>query len=103
VVERGACTGTLASGDNACGVFQIDVVLEPGERRELLVLLGVGRAAVRRPRGLGGRCTVQRRRGPPSRRCARTGNDRLGALVVESPDSDFDSSDQRLERVTIAW
>jgi len=90
VVERGACTGSLASGDNACGVFQIDVVLEPGERRELLVLLGVGRAAV------AGRAARREMHSPAAARAALEAlrahwHDRLGALVVESPDSDFDS------------
>ena len=46
VVERGKCTGSLAFGDDACGVIQIDVDLEPGESRELIVLMGIGKAAV---------------------------------------------------------
>ena len=46
VVERGHCMGSEAMGDNACGVFQVELALEPGEEREFAVLLGVGRAQV---------------------------------------------------------
>lgn len=46
VVAEGQCRNTLAYGDNLCGTFQVDVSLEPGESRELFVLLGVGRGQV---------------------------------------------------------
>jgi cellobiose phosphorylase len=44
VVERGACTNSLAVGDNGCGVLQTRISLAPGETREFLVLMGVGMA-----------------------------------------------------------
>jgi len=44
VVERGQCTNSLAAGDNGCGVLEGRLHLDPGETRELLVLMGVGRA-----------------------------------------------------------
>jgi cellobiose phosphorylase len=44
VVEQGQCTNSLAAGDNGCGVLQTAIRLEPGEMREFLVLMGVGRA-----------------------------------------------------------
>ncbi|HOD45640.1 MAG TPA: hypothetical protein PKL21_12225, partial [Anaerolineaceae bacterium] len=43
-VERGACNNSNAYGDNACGSLQAGVTLQPGESRELLVLLGIGDA-----------------------------------------------------------
>lgn len=43
VVEHGKCTNSNAFCGNACGSMQTDVNLEPGESRELLVLLGVGK------------------------------------------------------------
>jgi N,N'-diacetylchitobiose phosphorylase len=90
VVERGSCTGSLAQGDDACGVFQVNLDLAPGERRELMVLMGVGRAAV------AGRAARQE---TPSTAAARTAlsalrsywHERLGALMVTSPDAEFDS------------
>ena len=46
VVQAGACTGSLAAGDNGCGVLQSDIVLAPGETKEFAVLMGIGRAGV---------------------------------------------------------
>ncbi|NQT26558.1 N,N'-diacetylchitobiose phosphorylase [candidate division KSB1 bacterium] len=46
VVEEGKCTGSLASGDNGCGVFQADLELASGESREVVVLMGIGTADV---------------------------------------------------------
>lgn len=43
-VIRGSCSNSRAYGDNACGSYQVDLELQPGETRELLVLLGVGDA-----------------------------------------------------------
>jgi cellobiose phosphorylase len=44
VVERGRCTNSLASGDNGCGVLKANLVFAPGETKEFVVLMGVGRA-----------------------------------------------------------
>jgi len=46
VVEKGKCTGSKAFGDDGCGSIQIDIELEPGQTKELVVLMGVGKAAV---------------------------------------------------------
>jgi cellobiose phosphorylase len=46
VVEKGKCTGSKAVGDDGCGSIQIDVELEPGQTKELVVLMGIGQAAV---------------------------------------------------------
>lgn len=45
-VESGACKGSLGYGDNPCGSLQTHIELEPGEEKELLVILGIGRADV---------------------------------------------------------
>jgi N,N'-diacetylchitobiose phosphorylase len=44
VVERGSCCNSLGYGDNPCGVLQVDLALNSGESKTLLVLVGVGRA-----------------------------------------------------------
>ena len=46
VVEQGRCKNSIAVGDNACGVLQVDVTLKPGESKELVVLMGIGKASV---------------------------------------------------------
>ena len=46
VVEKGKCTGSKAFGDDGSGSIQIDIELEPGQTKELVVLMGVGKASV---------------------------------------------------------
>ena len=90
VVEEGRCTGSLADGDNAAGVLQADLHLEPGESRTLIVLLGPGRADEV------GRAVVEDF-GSPERaeqelaKLKEHWHGRLGRLAVSTPDDDFDS------------
>lgn len=89
-VEQGRCGQSLADGDNGCGVWQADLALAPGESREVLVLLGVGRPE---REGQAARAAF------PDAAAARTAleavkaywHGRLGALTVQTPDPDFDS------------
>jgi N,N'-diacetylchitobiose phosphorylase len=46
VVEKGKCNNTLAYGDNPCGTLQAEIILEPGETKEILVIAGIGKAGV---------------------------------------------------------
>jgi cellobiose phosphorylase len=44
VVEKGKCQNSLGYGDNPCASLQFEIVLEQGESKELLVLVGIGKA-----------------------------------------------------------
>jgi cellobiose phosphorylase len=44
VVERGECFNSLAEAGNPCGTLQFDITLEPGETREMAILMGIGHA-----------------------------------------------------------
>jgi cellobiose phosphorylase len=44
VVEQGQCTNSDVYGDNSCGTLQADLTLQPGETREILIMLGIGDA-----------------------------------------------------------
>jgi N,N'-diacetylchitobiose phosphorylase len=46
VVAEGKCRNTVAVGDNACGTLQVDIDLKRGESKEIVVLMGIGSAAV---------------------------------------------------------
>ncbi len=46
VVENGKCTNSLAYGDNPCGTLQAEIILEPGETKEILVIAGIGAAGI---------------------------------------------------------
>ncbi len=45
-VENGSCNNSMAYGDNPCGALQADIVLDAGETKEFLVILGIGKAEV---------------------------------------------------------
>ncbi len=46
VVEKGKCNNYEAYGDNPCGSLQTGLELAPGETKEFVVLVGIGRADV---------------------------------------------------------
>jgi len=43
-VEKGKCSGSLGYGDNLCGSLQTDIILQAGETKEFLVIVGIGKA-----------------------------------------------------------
>ena len=90
VVEQGRCTGSLATGDDGCGTLQIDVELEPGQTREFVVLMGIGKAPVQGKK-------VARQFGDIGRvkaefeKLRRYWHKRLEGLSIHTPDPQFDS------------
>ncbi|MCP4684959.1 MAG: N,N'-diacetylchitobiose phosphorylase, partial [bacterium] len=89
VIEQGRSNNSDVYGDNACGSLQTDLTLQPGESRELLVMLGIGDA-----RGLGKRTLAEY--GSPERAeielqaLKNHWHTRLGSLKVETPDAELD-------------
>lgn len=89
-VIDGQCSNFLAEGENPCGTLQVDLELEPGERRELLVLLGLGT-----PESHG----LERieRYGTPERceaelsRVKQAAHRYLDSVVADTPDAEFNS------------
>ncbi len=45
-VIQGECFNSLATGDNGCGSLQMDIDLEPGEIKEIAIIMGIGKAGV---------------------------------------------------------
>jgi cellobiose phosphorylase len=43
-VQRGECFNSYAFSDNACGSLQTDITLQPGQEKEIIVILGAGEA-----------------------------------------------------------
>jgi len=85
VVEQGHCTNSDAYGDNACGTLQTNLTLQPGETRELLVMLGIGDA-----RSVGKRTVATygslERASIELQALKENWHDKLGSLVVQTPD-----------------
>jgi N,N'-diacetylchitobiose phosphorylase len=90
VVEKGKCTGSLAVGDDGCGTIQIDIDLEPGQTKELVVLMGIGKAAVEGKK-------VVKQFGDVAKvkaefeKVRQYWHNRIGGLSVHTPDATFNS------------
>lgn len=89
-VERGRCGNSLAVGDNACGTVQVDVALKPGESKELVVLMGIGKAAEEGKRAV-------EELGSPAKvheefsKLKTYWHSRIGVMTAKTPDREFDS------------
>ena len=90
VVEQGTCTGSRAHGDNACGTLHTEIMLEPGESREIAVLMGVGRAKVAGPVAVAEMGSIERIHGALEEVRAHW-HGRIGSFVVKTPDANLDS------------
>ncbi len=90
VVEQGRCRNSIAVGDNACGVLQVDVSLRPGESKELVVLMGIGKAGDEGKQAM-------REAGKPDKvrkefdTLKTFWHSRLQGMTAETPDKELDS------------
>ena len=90
VVEQGQCTNSLAVGDNGCGVLQSRIQLAPGETKEFLVLMGVGRASEEGRKAAAEFADLAK----VDEELARLKNywhGRIAGLEVQTPDAEFNS------------
>ncbi len=90
VVEKGKCTNSKCESDDGCGSIQIDIELEAGESKELVVLMGRGRAAVE------GKKTVKQfgdiaKVKEEFEKLKKYWHERITGLSVCSPDAQFNS------------
>ena len=88
-VEAGRCSNAEGSSDNICGGLQAEVELAPGESRDVLVMLGVGRAGregarIRAEYGSAARAAQE------LELLKQHWHGLLGTLTVKTPDADFD-------------
>jgi cellobiose phosphorylase len=90
VVEQGACRGSLAHGDNACGTVHTRLELAPGETKTFWVLLGVGKA---NDAGIRAKAKFSTLSDVENALAAlkEYWHSRLGNFIVETPDADFNS------------
>lgn len=89
-VVRGGCSNSVAFGDNACGVFQCDLDMAPGESRDVVVLLGVGKLTAEGATAaadFAAEDAVEAALG----QLRSHWHSRLDVLHVETPDPDFNS------------
>jgi len=90
VVEQGQCKNSLAVADNGCGTLQVDVELEPGKSKELIVLMGIGAA------GIEGKKAI-REFGSPEKvyeefnQLKKYWHSRIEGMTAKTPDPEFNS------------
>lgn len=90
VVERGNCTNSIAVGDNGCGVLQTDIILAPGETRDLLVLMGIGAAQPDGERALAELGTPEKAR-RAFEELKQHWHTRIEGMTALTPDPEFNS------------
>jgi len=91
VVEKGHCTNSNAYGDNACGSLQTNITLQPGESREILVLLGIGDVSSIGTRTLAEFGSLERAE-VEFKKLKQSWHSKLDSMVVDTPDEDFNHS-----------
>jgi len=89
-VEEGKCRNSIAVGDNGCGSLQVDIELLPGETKELVVLMGIGSAAVE------GKNAVKELGDPKKvydefKKLKNFWHSKISGMTVETPDAEFNS------------
>jgi N,N'-diacetylchitobiose phosphorylase len=87
-VEQGSCSNSNVYGDNACGSIQTKLQLNPGESKEILIMLGIGDARTT------GKETVEKfgslhKAETELEKLKNTWHSRLKSLVVETPDEEL--------------
>jgi N,N'-diacetylchitobiose phosphorylase len=90
VVEKGECENSIAKGDNGCGTLQMDINLEPGESKELVVLMGIGKAAVEGKKAIKEFGHLDKVH-DEFNKIKKYWHSRLEGMTVETPDPEFDS------------
>lgn len=89
-VEKGECSNSIAVGDNGCGTLQVDVELAPDETKEIIVLMGIGSAAVE------GKIAIKELGDSKKvllefEKLKNYWHSKIDGMTVESPDRDFNS------------
>ncbi len=88
VVEQGQCTNSNSYGDNACGSLQSDLILQPGESHELLVMLGIGDPRTHLKETIAMFSSLERAE-IELQKLKETWHARLGSLMVNTPDEEL--------------
>jgi len=91
IVEMGQCTDSQAYGDNACGTLQATLTLQPGETKEILVMLGIGEAKTVGKAAVAEFGSLERATAELDQLKA-SWHAKLGSMLVETPDAELNST-----------
>ncbi len=90
VVEEGKCRNSIAVGDNGCGTLQTDIELFPEESKELIVIMGIGAAAVEGKKAFE-EFAVPKKVNEEFEKLKRYWHSKIEGLTAETPDAEFNS------------
>ncbi len=90
VVEEGRCRNSKSVGDNGCGTLQADVELQPGESREIVILMGIGAAASAGKKAVEEMGTADKVR-EEFKKLKNFWHSRIQGMTAETPDGEFNS------------
>ncbi|MEN8907377.1 MAG: N,N'-diacetylchitobiose phosphorylase [Clostridiales bacterium] len=90
VVEDGKCTNSISVGDNGCGTLQFDITLDPKESKEVVIIMGIGKAKIE------GTSALKEISSPKKAydeyiKVKNYWHSRLEGMEVETPDKEFNS------------
>jgi cellobiose phosphorylase len=91
VLLEGRCRNSDAYGDNGCGVIQTEIALEPGESKEILVMLGVGAQETVGRKAVAEYGSLERASWELDK-LKRWHHQKLNSLSVQTPDPEFNST-----------
>jgi cellobiose phosphorylase len=89
-VREGKCSNSIAVGDNGCGSLQADINLQPGETKEVVVLMGIGSAAIEGKAALKEFGSIQKVNDEFAK-LKEYWHSRIDGLTAETPDKEFNS------------
>ena len=90
VVEECKCRNSIAVGDNGCGTLQTDIELFPEESKELIVIMGIGAAAVEGKKAFE-EFAVPKKVNEEFEKLKRYWHSKIEGLTAETPDAEFNS------------
>lgn len=90
-VTSGRCSNSLGYGDNPCGSLQTKLELAPGETKEFLVILGIGRAAVEGKQAIAEYADMQKAEKSLDS-VVTFWHHRLEGLTADTPDAELNST-----------
>jgi cellobiose phosphorylase len=89
-VSEGECRNSIAVGDNGCGSLQADIGLQPGETKEVIVLMGIGSAGIEGKEALKEFGSIQKVNDEFTK-LKEYWHSRIKGITAETPDSEFNS------------
>ena len=88
VLLEGKCTNSNAYGDSGCGTLQADITLEPGESKEIMIMLGIGSAEKYGKKAIAEFGSIARA-DEELEKLKKSWHSKLGSFIVNTPDADI--------------